>query len=307
MKNSEIIITSYPNPDLDGTACVFAYSEFLNKQGTKAIPVIFGTPHVEAQFVLKKFNIPDFQNGNTIIDDTTKVIIVDSSDPEDIPKTINPNQVIEIIDHRKIHQADKFPNAKTKIELVGSAATLIGERFQQEKIKPSKEAAALLFSAIVSNTINFQGDVTTDRDKKITKWLKSIAGIPAGYIEEMFVKKSKIDEPLFKVFQGDLKKGLIGSKRFGIAQLEIVGVEKFIDDRLQEIKQTLSEIKNNNNFHFTFLNCIDIKEAFNMFVVEDIKTQELLEKSLKLRFKNGVAKNKSILMRKQIIPILKSD
>jgi nanoRNase/pAp phosphatase (c-di-AMP/oligoRNAs hydrolase) len=58
-----------------------------------------------------------------------------------------------VIDHRKFHHADEFINAKQNIELVGSASTLIAEKFSQNSITPSREVAVCLYAAIVSNTI----------------------------------------------------------------------------------------------------------------------------------------------------------
>ena len=71
---------------------------------------------------------------------------------------------IEVVDHRAVNEADKFQNAKIQIEMVGSAATLIAEKFLHATTSTSPESAALLYSAIISNTINFQANVTTDRD-----------------------------------------------------------------------------------------------------------------------------------------------
>jgi len=50
---NKIIVTSYPNPDLDGTACAIAYSEFLNKNGRPASYKLFGNWQSEVDFVLK--------------------------------------------------------------------------------------------------------------------------------------------------------------------------------------------------------------------------------------------------------------
>ena len=50
--NKDIIITSYEHPDLDGFACTYAYSEFLNKKKTKTTPVLCGKIDQESKFVI---------------------------------------------------------------------------------------------------------------------------------------------------------------------------------------------------------------------------------------------------------------
>jgi manganese-dependent inorganic pyrophosphatase len=197
-----MIVTAYENPDVDGTACAYAYAEFLNKQGTEALAVVFGVPHREAQFVMKEFKIEGFAKGEEHL--AEKVVLVDASDLRGLSDKLAPNQVIEIIDHRKIHEAEKFPNAKSQIELVGSAATLIAEKFKAASIEPSEEAAALLFSAIVSNTINFQAKVTTDRDQEMAEWLQSFVEIPDDYVHRMFADKSAFTKNLKETMGGRL-------------------------------------------------------------------------------------------------------
>ena len=62
-----ILVTAYERPDLDGTACAFAYAEFLQKSRKDAICGIFGNPHREAQFVLERFDIKSLGNGEKLI------------------------------------------------------------------------------------------------------------------------------------------------------------------------------------------------------------------------------------------------
>ena len=187
----KLLVTPYKNPDLDGTACAFGYAEFLRKNGKDVVAAVFGKPHREAQFVIDKFNIPALENAEEVVNNVGGIIIVDASDLRGLSDKIQPEKVVEIIDHRKIHEAEKFPNAKAQIELVGSAATLIAEKFYNNKTTISPESAELLFSAIVSNTINFQANVTTERDHKIANWLKTKFSLPDNYVHEMFSDKSQ--------------------------------------------------------------------------------------------------------------------
>ncbi len=152
---AKILITSYKNQNLDGSACAFAYAEFLRQQGKRAQAAVFGIPHLEAQFVFTKFKIPPLKNAGKFVSEADEIIIVDASDLGRLADKIQPEKVIEVIDHRKMHRADQFPRARIQIELVGAAAILIAEKFYSSRVAISTESAALLFLAIVSNTINF--------------------------------------------------------------------------------------------------------------------------------------------------------
>lgn len=303
--NSKLIVTSYKNPDLDGVACMFAYTEFLYKQGKNVIPVISGKPHIEAKFVLDKFNISNFTNIENIAEDINEVILVDTSDLRTLSEYISPNQVIKIIDHRITDELTEFPNANINIELVGAAATLITEKFYYSDTSISTESAWLLYSAIISNTINFQSKVTTSRDKNMASWLKDKIQVPSNYINEMFMAKSNFSYLLKETIFDECAIFNINNQKIGISQLEILNTSLFVKENLSKIKAILSSIKTSRSLDIIFLSLIDVEHAFNILIVPDQTSQNLIEKILKLKFKNSISKTEYIIMRKEIIPLIR--
>lgn len=305
MSQSRIIVTAYSNPDLDGAACAIAYAELLKKQGIGAQVALFGTPHREAQFVFKTFNIDTPAEAENILNQEDKLILVDASDLRGISNLIDLKQVIEVIDHRKVNQANKFPNAKIQIELVGSCATLIAEKFLKEKVTIAPSSAALLYLAIISNTVNFQANVTTKRDKKICDWLVGQFNLPKNYVHKMFVAKSVFEKPLKEVFGDDFATFEFHSKQLGIAQLEIVNADEFVYKNKDEIQQVLIKIKEERSLDLIFLSVIDVEKIRNIFVVVDDPSKKLLEQALGVRFENNILRQDGIMMRKTIVPMIK--
>ncbi|VVB75350.1 Manganese-dependent inorganic pyrophosphatase [uncultured archaeon] len=300
-----ILVTAYESPDLDGSACAYAYAEFLNKTGTSAVAAISGKMHKEAGFVFDKFNIPKLPNAEDFVANSNGIVLVDASELLAISNKTLPEKVIEIIDHRRANDAAKFPNAKIQIELVGSAATLISERFYAKGVEPSKESAILLYSAIVSNTINFKNNITTNRDRKMADYLKSKIELPKNYVSEMFAFKSIINEPLEEVFDADLAKVRINGKLFAILQLEIIGVEEFAKSNMPVLEEIFGRIKKKESANYIFATLIDIEKYFNLFICFDAETKNVLENALKIKFIGNLSKRKGILMRKEVIPKLK--
>lgn len=300
-----LLVTAYLNPDLDGTAAAFAYAEFLTKTQKPATAVVFGTHHREAQFVLDFLHLETLQDGNKLFASDSSIILTDASDPIGISPQINPDQIIEIIDHRIVNQSDQFTNAKSQIELVGAAATLIAEKYKHQSIPISRESAALLYAAIISNTINFQATVTTDRDRAIAEWLLPQAKLPADFIHRMFVHKSTFTQSLKEIIAGDFATFDFSGHALGIAQLEIIDVNEFITNQLDHIKAILLDLKTKKQLDYIFLTCIDIEQAFNQFVVVDSASQTLVETALAVKFDQSVATRPGIIMRKQIIPLIK--
>ena len=302
-----ILVTSYVNPDLDGIASVVAYAEFLKKISKKSVAGIIGEPHFEAKYIFDRFG---FSYPESIIntDNFDEVILIDASDLNVLEGKILPEKVVEIIDHRKVHEADKFPKAKVQIELVGSVATLVAEKFIKNNIKISKKSATLLFSAIISNTLNFKGSVATDRDKKVAKWLNQVAKLPEDFWKDLFIAKSDLsDNKLTDRINDDFAWFVMGGKKVGIAQIEMIGAKKLIKERGIEIIQTLENLKKKMNLDFVFQNIIELENCKSFFVTSDVKLKELLEKVLDVRFSGISAEKSQLIMRKQIVPLLKQE
>ena len=220
-----------------------------------------------------------------------------------MPEIIRPLDVIEVIDHRETHQAaELFYKAIINIELIGAAATLIFEKFQEKKIDINLNAAILLYCAIFSNTLNLQTNVSA-RDLEAISILEKESDIPVDIINEMFQYKTEyIENNLEECINNDFKNFDNG---LGIAQLEGVDLEKLIIKNEKSIKDILLTLKVEYNLDYVFLTAPDIKNGYNIFVVIDNKTELLLSKSMQLSFnENGIAKNNKLYLRKQILPIL---
>lgn len=306
MFDTRILVTAYENPDLDGTACAFAYAEYLQRCGENASAGVFGTPHREARFVFERFAIPLPLGADVLLPTCSAVIIVDASDMHGISQHVNPSKVVKVIDHREVNEASTFPNAEVHIELVGAAATLVGEYYKKSGVSVSREAALALFFAIVSNTINFRARVTTSRDVAMARWLAESVEIPTEVVTDMFNYKSSFDKPLRQVLREDaLATFGIGGKRIGIAQLEIVSVDRFVRTYVGEIETCLDDIRRDGSLDFVFLTCIDVEQGYNQLIATDAASQGLLEQALHVTFASNVAQTSGILMRKEIVPIMK--
>lgn len=299
-----ILVTCYTEPDLDGFACAIAYAELLGKTGQQAVPKFFGLPNVEARFLMQKFNLP--YPPEVQAEGFTKVILVDASELRDLDHIIKPENVIEVIDHRKVNDAALFTNAKVQIEKVGSAATLIAEKFRSAKIDISKESSILLYGAIISNTLNFQAGVTTDRDRAMAAWLNQNLGFGTDFIEDMFRAKSDLaGDALAARINGDFAWFLIGGRKIGVGQLEIVGARELVEVRKDEIFAILAGIKAKLALDKIFLSIIDLTQGFNVFISADVEVQELLHDVLDAEFNENIAFRKGFIMRKEIVPLLK--
>jgi manganese-dependent inorganic pyrophosphatase len=293
-----ILVTCYTNPDLDGFACALAYSEFLNKTKQNALPGIFGRPHDEVKYLVSKFNLKYPSSADNRLE-FGGVVMVDASEVHALAKDFKPEDVIEVIDHRKINDAKLFVNAKIQIELVGAAATLIAEKFQSSEVVMSKQSGVLLYGAIISNTLNFKASVTTDRDLKMAEWLKEKFNFSNGFASEMFLAKSDLTRDKLR----DRLSGDMAIKEdLAIGQIEMIGANKLVEGRKPEILKELREIKSRSKSSMIFLSIIELEDNFNLFITEDPKVQKMLKEIFRIKFEDNVAKREGLIMRKEIMP-----
>jgi manganese-dependent inorganic pyrophosphatase len=296
-----IIVTGCDGPDLDGIACMIAYSELLNATGTKSVARYFGKLDLETVFVSQYTSY--FPVGDSSYEKDAEFALVDTANPDIIDKNIPVDRVISVFDHRQLVFTNRFINVDLHIELVGSCATLITEEFQKANIHPSINSAIYLYSAIIFSTINFKNSVTTDRDIKAAEWLLSIAKLDESFIRELFSAKSQISSSnLYDILSQDFSIKTLSGHKIGIAQIEMVDINRFLSDLKPSLQETLSKLKANNDLEFIFFNGIDVIEGYSIFVGTDSASTDLFSSILEIPKFTYSYQHSSILMRKQIWP-----
>ncbi len=301
---TSILVTAKINPDLDGLACAYAYSHFLKMQGKNATGGVFGQMHAEAAYLVDLFDIRDVALEPVVPFDS--FVLVDASDMAGMPSVIRSEAVIEVIDHREVHRASElFPNAKIQIEQVGAAATLIVERHRSSNHPIDPHSAILLYGAIYSNTLNFQVSIATERDRIAADWLQSQTAVPAHLIDDMFTAKTRFASEHLQDALLDTKQVTIGKYKVGIAQLEILGLQQLVDVRMNDILAELKRMKKEQQLDMVLLTAVDLKEGFNLFITPDAEMRVALSEALRVDFENQTAKRTGVLLRKQLLPLLK--
>lgn len=297
-----ITVTGYINPDIDCVACSVGYAELLNRFGKEARAIYSGDLNEETEFVKKYLGSLTISLVSSGLENED-VVLVDTSDRGAIDKSIDLKRIIEVIDHRKLAYIQDFPNAKLQIDLVGSCATLIAERFHDAGVFPSRESAVLLYSAIVSNTVNFLNHVTTQRDRAMANWLKDFADVPEEYISEMFEYKSNISkENIEEILKEEFKFYDIKGKRVGIVQLEITYAVRRVSELKGDIKEILQRIRIEKSLDYILFSSVDIKEGFNYLLTVDSLSSDFFSEVFDINDLENGTRYDDIIMRKEIYP-----
>ena len=295
-------ILSYNMPDMDGVSCMIGYSEFLQNKGEECEYIIDGKPKKEVEIVCNKFNINLKQSLSNNLNKDDKIILVDTNEPSELNHKIDLNNIVEIIDHHHISdKVNEMRNAKVQIERVRAAATLVAERYMKENISISKKSSTMLYYGIVSNTMNFNAN-PTERDIKTANWLEKESKIDLkSNIKEIFIEKSKISDIISLRNEMDMEYRNETLKiSWTMGQLEVANVKEFISEKKEIITSIMQKIKDERNIEFLSVNCIDILNGYNILISINKETEEILSKTLKIEFKEGMAYIPKIITRKEI-------
>jgi len=296
------IITSNRSPDIDGTACIFAYSEFLSKKGIENKIHFSQRPDALSNFALSFLKV---RVRRAPISQKDEISLVDASQLAGLPKEILPGRVSEIIDHRISRDLSSFPNAKIQTELVGAAATLIAEKFFQEDIPVSRESAVLLYSAIVVNTVNFRAKVTTGRDVAMSRRLLKLARLPKNYLKLLFHASEKFPTSLKKTLDEEFACQEFSCGKVGIVQLETADGEKFVRKNRSLLSRELPKLFARKGVSIGFLSCLDLENGRNVFLAKTPLSKKFIAETIgKTRFSGEIGTRTPPIMRKEIWRLL---
>jgi len=300
----DVLVVSNRFVDLDGCASAYAYSELLQKQWVFAI-AWYEDPQIEAVFAFDKLWLELPNNWKSLNNKINKVILVDCSHVCH-DNFVKPGKVIEVIDHRLVHDWRFFVNAKLQIESVWAVWTLIAERFKESKITPSEKTALLLYYTIVSHTIYFNTSVSTKRDKNMAEWLKNYCNPDEDFVWNMFVYKSKLKKPIYDFLFDEFVFVDRYKDNVAIIQLELVGVLDFLKKYRSDILATMKKLKKDRNIKYFLFSCIDLEKIDNNFVVIDEDSEDFFADILWVDFidVDGYIHGyrKGILLRKEVWP-----
>lgn len=224
--------------DIDALACAIAYGELLKLEGKDMEVVLPGPLNHSVTEAVKSW---DFNFKTTPSTSDFQSVLVDVSNQESFAKFATLESVVEIYDHHFGFQ--DFWNEKlgsdSHIELIGACATQIWEEFKKRGFadKISVASANLLYTAIVSNTLNFGAQVTDARDITAFEELKPFTKLPGNWVAIYFNDQEK-------GVCMDVKQSIIGDTKvmnfptlpfpIVIGQMELWDSKKFLDDNMSK-------------------------------------------------------------------------
>ncbi len=285
MKTTYII--GHKKPDTDSVVAAIAL-EYLYQQKSgfeykKPKAVISDPVNPETKFLLDKFKVkaPPVIKASDIKPDD-QVVLVDHNEESQRLDNLNPDQIVDIIDHHKANLNLGKPIYMT-FKTWGSSATIVYYTMKQVNVKPDKTLAALLLGAIISDTVGFKSATTDEKDIKLGKELAQIANINDldDFALQLFRAKSNVmsltDE---QIVRNDYKIYDFAQKVY-IAQIETVEQTKLIKQKKQNLLQAMKKVKNQEKVDLLYVVITDVLKVNSKVLVLNTQEQKILEQAFK--------------------------
>jgi manganese-dependent inorganic pyrophosphatase len=279
----KIFVVGHRNPDNDSISAAVSYAAFKNalalRDGADVeyVPARLGPLPVESEWVLNRNGIEApvlIENVNPVVIDgeevKQKVILVDHNELSQAVAGIESAEVVEVIDHHRIGGV-VTSNPILFLNLpIGSTASVVTLQYRQTGVELPKGIAAVLLSAILTDTVIMKSPTCTPVDIELVNYLADYIGVDAvEYGLEIFrTRGGEATMPIEKLVEADSKEFKINDDTTVlIAQRETVDLPTVMN-REGEIRAHLRKLVEENGYEFALLLVTDIMAEGSQFIVE---------------------------------------
>jgi len=304
-----IKVFGHLSPDTDATCSAIIWSWYLNEHTTyDATAYVLGELNSETNFVLNRWKVAT----PALLEELTagdEVAIVDTNNPQELPKNIKDTKLVQLLDHHKlVGGLETTTPVDITMRTLACTATVLYDQMGTATDKLPDNIAGLMLSCIISDTLEFRSPTTTPHDKDVAEKLATKLGINiTTYANEMFAAKSDVssftDAGLVKM---DSKKYDVGDKNFRVSVLETTNPETILarkDGIIIAIKNCIAEEEDVDEVLFFIIDIL--KEEATVLTYNEL-TKRVIESSFGVTVSSETEVLPGIVSRKkQILPALK--
>src|SRR5574344_1276465 len=206
------------------------------------------------------------------------VILVDHNEVGQSIKGIEEASVVEIIDHHRL-DADKTSSPIfIDAEPLGSTCTIVYHLYQRYHEQPSVDAAKVLLSGILSDTVLLKSPTTTFDDYTAADELSALAGIPdmQEFGHRMYSRANSLaSRDPRQLIEGDFKRYKEQGISVGIGQCEVTTLEDVHSCRDSLVK-ALEEVRKVYSLDWTLLMITDVFKEQSILLSSDFNLSRKL-------------------------------
>jgi nanoRNase/pAp phosphatase (c-di-AMP/oligoRNAs hydrolase) len=299
-----IITSGYQYIDIDVLASSFALNELMHLDGKKSAVHLTGPFNVTIPARFNYWDVKEINRHAPLKDKEHRFILVDISNPHHVEPFVEIDKVRAVYDHHFGYE--EFWHSRlgkeAKIEQIGACATFIWEEFKSKKLchKISPSSANLLYTAVISNTLNFNAQISSTRDEQAAKEILSFTTLPKEWIKTYY---SEIENLLLQDLQEFIKKDTkyvnFFNLKYYFSQIEVWNAKNLISQ--YNFWNVMSSIFPE---HLWILNLISIDENCSYLFTNSGIIKNSLKNIFSMRRKKHYLKTEHLWLRKEILKYL---
>lgn len=301
------LVFGHKSPDTDSTGSPLIWAWYLSEiAATPARAVLLGEPNTEAAFVLRFWGLDQPEIVHDIAPGT-RVVIVDTNNPAELPKDINDADIRAIIDH---HMLVGGLRTRAPIDItlrpLACTATILHDLIGADLARAPRAIKGAMLSCILSDTLEFRSPTTTAHDRAVAEALARDLGVSIPELAAaMFAAKSDVsafsDAQLLRM---DSKEYRVAGKDLRISVLETTAPGVVLD-RKASLMRSMDDVAREDGADQVLLFVIDILREEATLLVPNALVKELAEKSFGVTVTGDTVVLPGVMSRKkQIIPAL---
>jgi manganese-dependent inorganic pyrophosphatase len=279
-------VIGHLKPDTDSVVAAMALANLYQNVScfgySNAQAAITEAINPETTFLMNKFGLtaPAIISAADLASDD-QVVLIDHNEESQRLEGLDPNQIVEIIDHHKANLNFEQPIYLT-FKTWGSSNTIVYFLMKENNFVPNAKLASLMLAAILSDTVGFKSPTCTPKDKELALELAKVAGIDdlETFTLEIFKAKSDVSKlSPQEIVKNDYKIFDFAGKKVMIDQLETVEQAKIITDKKTELLKAMAEVKNELQADMIFVAITDILKVNTKLLILDEAAAAIAQKA----------------------------
>ena len=234
-----------------------------------------------------------------------KVILVDHNERSQSIDGISDAEILEIIDHHRIGSVETVEPVFFRNQPVGSTSTIVAQMYKENDVEISKTMAALMFSAIISDTLLFRSPTCTPVDRRTCEELAGIAGINMEELaRSMFNAGSDLSgKTAEEICAMDFKQFVCGDMTFGVGQISSMDREE-LDEIKGKLEPAMNELMKEKELNMLFFMLTDVMEESSDILWAGPGARELIAEAFGAGDGENFRLDGVVSRKKQMVPAI---
>ena len=234
-----------------------------------------------------------------------KIVLVDHNESTQSVPDLNRADILEIIDHHRVANVNTPSPIYFRVMPVGCTSTIISQMYFEQGVRPSREAAGMMCSAIISDTLLLRSPTTTALDRLALERLAPIAGINVEeYAMAMFRAGTDLTgkDPI-DLLTADVKPFDIEGEKVKVAQVFTLNSQSLVNME-SALMETMQQLRRQQGLSTYLLVVTDIFAENSLIFVDGDHAKEIAEEFHATLEKNCFLGVGLLSRKKQLVPKL---